>query len=240
MAPNGTLVDDPAPVPVIAVSGLDFEAVMAQGPGVIALCGVGSARLSARLEALLASPAGCRGIISFGTAGGLDPALKPGACVLAERVVCRSQGDAGYDSYEIDAAWLAALRQALPEASGGVLLGVEQPLATVADKQALWRDTGAVAVDMESHRAARIAHRAGIPFAVCRVVVDPAERSLPSSATVGLREDGSTALWPILATLARHPWQLPALLKLAGDAGAAKRTLRAARRRVGASFGMVD
>ncbi len=222
--------------PVIAVSGLDFEAAIAAGPGVVALCGVGSPRLSARLESLIES--GCRGIVSFGTAGGLHPSLAPGACVLAHQVVRLAADGATDASYAVDARWLDALRVALPDAHCGVLVGAEQPLASVDAKQGLSRSTGALAVDMESHRAAVIAQQAGIPFAVCRVVVDPAERSLPSSATVGLREDGSTALWPILTTLARHPTQLAALLRLANDARAAKRALHLARQRVGDAFGL--
>lgn len=222
--------------PVVVVSGLDFEAAIAAGPEVVVLCGIGSPRLSARLEALV--EAGCRGILSFGTAGGLGPALAPGACVLADRVVCVAAQGQVAASYAVDASWLAALRAALPEAYCGALAGVEQPLASVEAKHGLWQATGALAVDMESHRAAEIAQRAGIPFAACRVVVDPAQRSLPSSATVGLREDGSKALWPILAMLARHPTQLAALLRLAGDANAAKRTLRLARQRAGVAFGL--
>jgi len=69
-------------------------------------------------------------------------------------------------------------------------------------------------------------------------VLDPAQRSLPSSAIAGMRADGTTALMPVMRAVARHPGQLPALLRLASDALAAKRTLRAVRACVGAGFAM--
>jgi len=218
---------------VIAVCGLDFEAEIAAGAGVVTLCGVGSDRLAARLEALLGDGSrGCHGIISFGTAGGLDPALPAGACVIADAIVTP------HGRLPVDANWLNALLACVPQATQGALAGVDQPLAEVADKTRLWQSSGARAVDMESHRAALIAQRHGLPFAACRVVVDPANRSLPSSATVGLRDDGTTAILPILLALAAHPGQLPALIQLARDAGAAKRTLREVRAQMGVAFAM--
>ena len=225
---------EPNTDPVIVVCGMAFEAEIAQGPGVVTLCGLGSERLAARLEALLTQGAAAgqryRGIISFGTAGGLDPVLPPGACVLASEIVT-SDG-----RLAVDPAWLSALRACLPQATAGALAGVNQPLADAEDKARLWHSSGAHSVDMESHRAGLVAHLHGVPFAACRVVVDPAHRSLPSSATVGLRDDGSTAIMPILRALAAHPGQLPALIRLAADAGAAKRTLRAVRTQIGAAF----
>jgi len=209
---------------VIAVCGMAFEASIAAGGGVEVLCGVGSERLIQRLEALLAHGARrYRGVISFGTAGGLDPALAPGACVIADQIVTAT------GRFATDPDWLKALQGRLPHACVGALAGVDQPLADVAGKTLLWRNSAALAVDMESHRAATVALRHGLPFAACRVVVDPAHRSLPSSATVGLRDDGSTAIMPILRVLARHPGQLPALIQLAGDAGRAKATLSKVR-----------
>jgi hopanoid-associated phosphorylase len=222
-----------AEYPVIAVCGLEFEAAIAAGPGVVTLCGPGAKHLAARLEALvLQEGRRCRGIISFGTAGGLDPALPPGACVIADEIAA----PAGRFSADYD--WMQALRACLPEAIVGTLAGVDQPLLDAADKARLWRSSGACAVDMESHRAALVAQRYGVPFAACRVVIDPANRSLPAAALVGLRDDGRPALMPILRALAMCPWQFPALIRLASDAVAAKRTLRAVRSRMDMALAM--
>jgi hypothetical protein len=61
---------------------------------------------------------------------------------------------------------------------------------------------------------------------------------LPSAATAGLRDDGTTALMPILAELLKAPWQLAAMIRLAADASAARATLIGARRVLGRAFGL--
>jgi hopanoid-associated phosphorylase len=216
-----------AHLPVLVVCGMAFEAALAAGPGVVTLCGPGAAGL----EQLFACGApACRGIISFGVAGGLDPALRPGACVLADAIVTPG------GRFPVDADWLAALRACLPRALPGTLAGADRPLCDAPAKARLWRGSGACAVDMESHRAALIAQQHGLPFAACRVVADPAHRSLPPGALAGVRDDGTMALIPVLRALARRPGQLAAFMRLASDAYAGRRGLRAARLLVGDAF----
>lgn len=224
---------EPAATSVVAVCGLAFEAAIAAGPDVVTLCGPGSGSLATRLEALLAQHGhACRGIISFGTAGGLDPALQPGACVLAERVVTPDK------DFPVDRGWLDALRACLPEARTGTLAGVDHPVADIAAKARLWRSSGACAVDMESHRAALLAQRHGLPFVACRVIVDHADRQVPSAALAGMNADGTVALSRLLGELALHPGQLAGCIRLAFDAAAARRQLRAVRLATGAAFAL--
>ncbi|MEN3291293.1 MAG: hypothetical protein V7642_546 [Burkholderiales bacterium] len=227
------------PCSVIAVCGLAFEAAIAAGPGIVTVCGLGSERLAARVEKSLAQEARqCRGIISFGIAGGLDPALRPGACVIADEIVEIVEIVTPARRFPVDAGWLQALRTCVPDATQGTVAGVDQPMLDAADKARLRQSSGARAVDMESHRAALIAQRHGVPFAACRVVADPAHRSLPSTAAVGLRDDGTMALMQTLRCLMRQPGQLPALIRLASDAWAAQRTLRAVRSHMGVALAM--
>jgi hopanoid-associated phosphorylase len=212
--------------PVIAVAGMDFEAKIARTAGVTAVYAAHAERLERAFEAALAQ--GCAGIVSFGTAGGLAPDLAPGAVILADAV----EGPAG--RMLTDAVWQARLAESLTGTGltvrRGVLASVRAPLAGAADKAALHQRNGALGVDMESHLAGAWAQRQGVPFAVCRVLVDPAWRSLPRAAIVGLRDDGTTALAPILRELARDPAQLGALLRLAGDARHARRAMTLACR----------
>ena len=93
------------------------------------------------------------------------------------------------------------------------------------EKARLYRETGALAVDMESHVASRIAARRGLPFAALRIISDAADMTLPPAALVGMRPDGGVASGAILRSLARHPGQLPALIRLGRDAGTAFRVL---------------
>jgi hypothetical protein len=53
-------------------------------------------------------------------------------------------------------------------------------------------------------------------------------------------DDGKTDVGAVLGRLLRAPWELPALLRLAGDAAAARGALRAARLALGDEYGLRD
>ena len=76
----------------------------------------------------------------------------------------------------------------------GGLAGVEQLVAARACKAALRLETGAAAVDMESHIAAAYAAEAGLPFAALRVISDPAGRALPALARNAIKPNGDIDL----------------------------------------------
>ena len=123
--------------------------------------------------------------------------------------------------------WLAAN---LPDAQVGTIIGGNAIISSTAEKAALFAQTGAIAVDMESHIAARVAARHGLPFAILRTISDTADHALPPAALVGMKPDGGMALGAVLASLARDPRQLPALIRTGRDAGAAFAALRRALR----------
>jgi hopanoid-associated phosphorylase len=214
--------------PVLAVTCLAFEGRIAAGHGVRIFCASERDRLPARIEA---AAGGCCGIVSFGVAGGLDPLLLPGDLVIASAVVT-DQG-----RYRTDEAWARALLAALPGAVHAEISGMEAPLAEPADKRALRRAHRTAAVDTESHIAAAIAARRGVPFAAVRVVLDPAHRSLPPAALVPLRRDGSADVGAVLASVRRQPAQLPDLMRIAADVSLAWSTLARGRRRLGHALG---
>ncbi|HTI17611.1 MAG TPA: phosphorylase [Trinickia sp.] len=222
--------------PVVVVTGMAFEARIARGADVEAVFAARADLLERALAEALAR--GASGVISFGTAGGLGGDLEPGTVIVADAV------DGPFGRMSTDAAWTAQIAASLaasslaPRVRRGTLAAVTAPLVTVAQKAALYRTSGALAVDMESHTAAAMANARGLPFAVCRVIVDPAWRSLPPAATAGLRDDGTTALMPILMELAKAPRQLSAMIRLAADARAARASLVDARRVLGRAFGV--
>jgi adenosylhomocysteine nucleosidase len=173
---------------------------------------------------------GGSGIISIGIAGGLAPGLAPGHWVVASGVVH------GNERYATDTAWSHRLLKALPDAVFADISGVDAPIVAQSDKSRLHQDTGTVAVDMESHIAARIAAAHGIPFAACRVIIDPAERTLPPAALVGMRSDGKADVWAVARSLLRQPRQLFALMRVVADARAARSALFQGRRQLGANL----
>jgi hopanoid-associated phosphorylase len=216
------------PLMIIVVTGLAFEARIAAGAGVRVICQQNSTLADILVPALAE---GCEGVVSFGTAGGLVDDLRPGAWVIARSVV------SGERRFEADPRWSQALCARIPQARYGDIAGVAAPVVDSASKQALHRSSGAIAADMESQVVARLASARELPFVCCRVVIDPAERSLPEAALVGMRADGSTDIGAILKSLFRRPGQLPALLAVARDAAQAKKSLTQGRDKIGAGFG---
>ena len=164
---------------MIAVVGMAFEARIAARLGVPVVCGGDGRHLETSLARAMA--AGCKGLISFGVAGGLAPGLKPGTCIIGSSVI-----DDG-EERPTDARWSQRLRRIIPDTVYGPLLGVQRPIAFAGDKCALHAKTGALGVDMESHMVARAAAQHGVPLAVIRVVVDPVERTIPRSALAATR-----------------------------------------------------
>jgi len=214
---------------IVAVTGLERERRMLAGPGVEAVAGGGDhVRLEAALDQLAS---GMDGIISIGIAGGLEPGLRPGRWVVASAV-----RDAG-ESVPTDRNWTDLLARRLPRAAKGLLVGADALVATAAQKAALHRTIGAVAVDMESHIAARIARRHRLPFVAARVISDAAHRTLPPAARVGMRPDGKMDLWAVLQSLFAAPWQLPSLIRTGLEAERGFQALLRGQRLLGPGLG---
>ena len=215
---------DPAllgPVRLGLLTGMAAEARIAAACSCLIGCSGGSpARARAEAERLVAE--GATHLVSFGIAGGLDAALEPGAVIVPDAVLA-----SGARRFATDRAWRERLLAALPDASCGPLYGSDSLIESVAEKRALYRETGARAVDLESHAVAAAAERLKRPFLVVRAVSDPAERRLPHAVRVGLKPDGSTAVGQVLLDVARRPGQLALLIRTAFDAGTALKSLRA-------------
>jgi hopanoid-associated phosphorylase len=213
---------------VIVVCGLRFEAKIAAGAGIHVVCAQ-TATLADPLDNAIAD--GCDGIVSFGTAGGLIDAFRPGDWIVARSIID------GAAQISCDIGWSETLLQALPHAHNTVVTGVAMPVASTQAKRALHAACGAAAVDMESQVVARLAQARNIPFVCCRVIIDSVERSLPDAALAGMRPDGSTDPIAVLASLLRHPGQLPSLLAVGRDAAIARRALVQGRKSIGNAFG---
>jgi len=157
---------------------------------------------------------GATALLSFGIAGGLDPAVRPGAVVLADEIILPDGTRLGADIAWADRV-AAAARDMTPHRAP--IAGTARMLTSADQKSELRRRTGAVAADMESHGVARAAAACGVPFLVLRVIADPAGRAIPWSALAGMGEDGTMRAWPVLGRLLRHPWEIAALARLARD-----------------------
>lgn len=194
--------------------GLAAEARIARRLGRPVAIGGGTAD-GARAASDVLLGQGCTGLISFGLAGGLDAALPPGALVVPSTVI------AGGERYATD----PGLSRLFGGSTMHSLLGADTIVASVEEKCRLRERTGAVAVDLESGAVARAASKHGIPFTVLRAICDPAARALPPAALAALNARGAIGVWRLVSSIAARPRQLPALLVLAADAAAARRSL---------------
>jgi adenosylhomocysteine nucleosidase len=214
------------PRPILIVTGLVQEARIAAGPGMAVIC---SSSDPNQLRALLTTldPTSVRGVISFGVAGGLDPSLKTGDVVVATEVMA---GDARWlAGLSLTEAQIASIALGRRRVVRGLLAGVEEVVAASASKAALHSETGAAAVDMESHIAAAYAAEAGIPFAALRVISDPAHRALPVVARKAIKPNGDLDLVQIMGSVVRNPRSLRALVSTGIDFNRALRSLRGCR-----------
>src|SRR5262249_26291559 len=142
--------------------------------------------------------------------------------------------------YPTDAAWAARISAAISGGELTTIAGVDRPLESPGEKRALYAKTRAVAADMESHIAARIAAEHGLPFATLRVIADSAVRAVPSAALAGMGKDGRVDVLAVLVALARAPDQLPAFAGLAADTRRAMAKLFRCHRLLGPGFGFFD
>ena len=220
---DGNSID---PRPVLIVTGLVQEARIAAGPGMIVIC---SSSDPQQLRALLATldSTTFRGVISFGVAGGLDPSLKSGDVVVATEVMAgdtRFLADLALNEEMIASAALRRRRVVRGGSCRGRAGGCRDDR-----KAALHSETGAAAVDMESHIAAAYAAQAGIPFAALRVITDPASRALPALAQNAIKPNGDIYLRTMVRGVVRNPKTLRALVSTGIDFNRALRSLRGCR-----------
>lgn len=207
---------------VVVACGLALEARIAAGPDVRSVAGgVDAHRLAAELENEVAH--GARAILSFGIAGALAPDLQTGDCVVARGVMAPGC------HWRCDETWTTRLRERLPMSRFGDVAACDRPLASAAQKCALFEETHALAVDTESHVAAKVAVAHGLPFAVVRVIADTAARALPAAASVALEPGGHVDFPAVLRSIVAAPSQLPLLARTARDARVAFAALRRVR-----------
>ena len=175
--------------------------------------------LEARLDAL--ARAGAAGVMSFGLCGSLAQGLAVGDMVVGAGIAGGMLCDGAWrealrarrrplrpsgTSPALQGRTNARLSSPVyggggGEAEGGgfgpdaLVIGVDQLVASAEAKAALQAATGAIAIDMESHIAARVAARHGLPLAVLRVVSDTAADTLPPAFAVAMRRGGAARTW---------------------------------------------
>ena len=226
------------PPTLLVVTGLQREARVASGHGVVTLCSGGNSDLLR--ERLAAYPMNngrgkiC-GVLSFGLAGGLASHVRSGDVIVSTIVECSGRRHHAHQGWHDAAA--SALGTARP-IHRGLIAGYDLVLAKSSEKVSLHKETGALAVDMESHIAADYAHQHDLPFAAIRAISDPCTRNLPPIAMDALTPDGKVAVGKVIMGILRDTDQLPALIAAGMDSERAFASLRRCRRLLGPLFGL--
>ena len=200
----------------------------------IQLCGIGREKALNAAQSLL--EAGATALLSWGTAGGLDPTLSAGTLVLPQQVISADQS-----VFPVDSEWRNRVQQRVAKhvvTSNGTLLESLSVFTHPLQKQALAKHAGTAAVDMESAAVAQVAQQAGVPFIAIRAIADQAITAIPSSALSAIDAYGRLQFLPLVATLLAHPGELPALITLGRAFRAAQKTLSIVARQAGPGFGI--
>lgn len=220
------------------ITGVQREAaILARSPVASSLdirVGAVSAEQTAQhCRALIES--GVHGLVSFGTCAGLSEALAPGALLVPQSIRLPNG-----ETHSADVTWLETAARSVDCATDPPhrLLGSDRLIASVDDKARLAAETGAEALDMESHIVARAAADAQLPFLAVRAVADPASRAVPEWALDGIGPDGATRIAPIILNVVKRPRRAAALYRLWRDNAAAEAALRRVAGAVPAGFGL--
>lgn len=195
----------------------------------LSVSGMGARRAEQAASALLQG--GATALVSWGTAGGLNPEYRPGQLLLPEKVITTAGA-----SFATDPVWCARVHRVLKNTAvcaDGVMVTTDQVQLSAADKRSLHAQSGAVAVDLESGAIAASARSAGVPFLVIRAVVEMAGTSLPRHVLEQIDPYGRPHLWSLLITLARHPKELVTMAQLFINFRAALASLRLIHRQLG-------
>lgn len=213
-------------VGIVAALAAEARVLKSAGAAVQVIhSGMGAAAADHAAQRLIAN--GACGLMTFGLAGGLDPALTAGSVLLPHEIIAWTGA-----RFATAAPWRERLLARLPRIPvvPGALLSSPQPMASREDKAAAFSATGAIAVDMESAAVAQRAAEHRLPFVCLRVVVDTAHDVLPGSVARASR-GGSVQVGRLLLGLAMAPREIAGLLMLARRYRAAMQELR----RVGAA-----
>jgi adenosylhomocysteine nucleosidase len=212
------------------VVGMRSEARMARRLGFRIAIG-GGTRNGAEAAARRLVAEGSLALVSFGLAGGLQPPLLSGKVMVPREILLRTG-----ERFPTDPSLSARLGGVTPHA----ILGGDHIVGAPKDKRRLWKLTGAAAVDLESGAVAQVATEFGLPFAVLRVICDPASQRLPPAAVAALDQGGKVSLGAMLGSIARNPSQIVDLLRLAGHASIARAALARHVRKLRKSAGEAD
>jgi adenosylhomocysteine nucleosidase len=161
--------------------------------------------------------AGVGALASVGLCGGLDPNLRSGHIIIARRIL-QLKANNRVKPWQTDPAASDKIYRLL-QTSGqttylGDLITTPEAVFTTDGKTALFDQTHAIAIDMESAAVARAAHENKLPFFSLRAVCDTAKSSVPPESTAFVDGAGNIRKIIVLKHIFRKPSLIVALLHM--------------------------
>ncbi|MCZ7625749.1 MAG: hypothetical protein C3F12_05050 [Candidatus Methylomirabilota bacterium] len=172
--------------------------------------------------------------LSLGVTAGLDPELRTGDLVVADRVILRRgsgqvlrrdpqqrphrAGDSTLESVSCDSGLQDAAVTVIQRWNSryclGPILTVDRIVLTAEDKRRLAAESGATALDMESAAIAFAAAARSIPFLAVRGVLDTVDEDITVGFDQFLNGHGEPQPLPLMRYLITHPFAVPYLIGL--------------------------
>lgn len=185
------------------------------------VCGIGPDNAEVACNALL--DAKINYLVSWGTAGALNPDLKSGDIIIPDRIMNDAKS-----SFACDVEWrnhiIHNLDQSQVNVFGGTIYSTNK-VFTPDDKKRIRTQTQAIAVDMESARIASIADKASIPFIAIRTIVDESTMHIPQSILKNIDEYGQAKFSKLSYSLFTHPRDIPMIYQLGRSMQKANKSL---------------
>ena len=166
---------------------------------------------------------GATALLSWGSAGGLQPKLIPGNLILPKTINYPKKG-----IFSTDDDWHSRLFTRLAnhlDIHTECLAQSHTVLKSPAEKFDFGKQEDAIAVDMESGSLAEVAEKKNLPFMAIRAIADPLEQNIPPSAFTAIDMRGRIRPFHLLGTLARRPADFLLLNQLMRNFTAARTTL---------------
>ncbi len=152
-----------------------------------------------------------------GVSGGLDPRLKTGDVVFADAVLRKRAGEVSpvweKGGGQFDETFKCAAAQGL-SIQWGPVITVQKPVLNAQSKKALFEETKALAVDMETASAASVANQSGLPFFAIRTICDPANVSVSEALFQWVDEKGNPRISHLLKGILQKPSLITQLLNM--------------------------
>lgn len=187
---------------------LAAAAAAAAGRSQVVVTGMGTRNAERVARATLTGAARPELVLTCGYAGGLNPALPPLTLLFSA------------DAPESVAAALQKFG-----ARAGRFHCAPRVAITAAEKRALFAETGADAVEMESGVIRKICGELGIPCVTLRVISDAANEDLPLDFNRLTTPEQNLDFAKLAWAVATAPGKIPALLALGKRTAAAARKL---------------